>query len=75
MILILSIIALAFSIIGNLLVNYKKKMGFIIWTVSNVFWIVINILGSPNYPQIIMYLIYVGLNLQGYKNWSEEQVK
>ena len=73
MILVLSIIALVFSIIGNLLVNYKKKMGFIIWTVSNVFWIAVNVLGNPNYPQVVMYLVYAGLNLQGYKNWSDKQ--
>ena len=71
MILMLSIVALVFSIIGNLLVNYKKKIGFIIWIISNVFWVAINILGTPNYPQIIMYLIYVGLNIQGYVNWSK----
>lgn len=66
-----STIALILSLIGNILVNYKKKIGFVIWIISNVFWVVVNMLGNPNYPQIIMYLIYVGLNMQGYMNWSK----
>ena len=70
MILALSIIALIFSLVGNILVNFKKKLGFIIWTVSNVFWIVVNFVGDMNYPQVIMYLVYAGLNMQGYVNWS-----
>ena len=73
MILTLSIIALILSLTGNILVNFKKKLGFIIWISSNVFWIIINFMGDVNYPQVIMYLIYVGLNIQGYINWSRKK--
>ena len=73
MILTLSIIALIFSLVGNILVNFKKKLGFIIWTVSNVFWIVVNFIGDMNYPQVIMYLVYAGLNVQGYVSWSRSR--
>ena len=73
MILTLSIIALILSLVGNILVNYKNKLGFIIWISSNVFWIVVNFLGDVNYPQVIMYLIYVGLNVEGYMNWSKKK--
>ena len=77
MILTLSIIALVLSLVGNVLVNYKKKLGFIIWISSNVFWIAINFLGDVNYPQVIMYVIYAILNVQGYINWrkSEYEIK
>jgi nicotinamide riboside transporter PnuC len=71
MILALSIIALILSLTGNILVNYKKKLGFIIWISSNIFWIVVNFVGDKNYPQVIMYLIYAALNVQGYINWSK----
>ena len=73
MILTLSIIALALSLVGNILVNYKNKLGFIIWISSNIFWIVVNFMGDVNYPQVIMYLIYAGLNVQGYINWSRKK--
>ena len=75
MILTLSIIALILSLIGNILVNYKKKLGFIIWISSNVFWIAVNFLGDVNYPQVIMYVIYAGLNVQGYINWRKGEKK
>ena len=73
MILTLSIIALILSLIGNILVNYKKKLGFIIWISSNVFWIIVNFLGDVNYPQVIMYIVYAILNVQGYINWSKNK--
>ena len=73
MILTLSIIALILSLVGNILVNYKKKLGFVIWISSNVFWIAVNFLGDVNYPQVIMYLIYAVLNVQGYINWSKKK--
>ncbi len=73
MILALSIIALIFSLVGNILVNFKKKLGFIIWTISNVFWIVVNFIGDMNYPQVIMYLVYAGLNVWGFINWRKSE--
>ena len=77
MILTLSIIALILSLVGNILVNYKKKLGFVIWISSNVFWIIVNFLGDVNYPQVIMYIVYAILNVQGYINWrkSEYEIK
>ena len=73
MILTLSIIALVLSLVGNILVNYKRKLGFIIWISSNVFWIVVNFMGEMNYPQVIMYIVYAILNVQGYINWSKNK--
>ena len=58
---------------GRINIESKKKLGFIIWISSNVFWIVVNFMGDVNYPQVIMYLIYVGLNVQGYINWSKKK--
>ena len=75
MILTLSIIALVLSLVGNILVNYKKKLGFVIWISSNVFWIVVNFMGDVNYPQVIMYIVYAILNVQGYINWSKSEKK
>ena len=73
MILTLSIIALILSLVGNILVNYKKKLGFVIWISSNVFWIIVNFMGDVNYPQVIMYIIYAILNIQGFINWSKKK--
>jgi nicotinamide riboside transporter PnuC len=67
---ILSIIALLLSITGNILINHKKKFGFIIWIISNVFWITINFRSTPNYPQVLMYVVYVFINWDGFIKWK-----
>ncbi len=67
---IISTIALLLSLLGNILINFKKKIGYIIWIASNIAWIAVNLISTqPNYPQIIMYLVYIVLNLQGYIHW------
>lgn len=70
---ILSVIALILSLGGNLLVNFKRKTGFIIWSISNIFWIIVNFIGVPNVSQIIMYVIYFGLNIHGFINWKNKE--
>ena len=70
-----SIAALVLSLLGNLLVNLQNRIGFVIWIISNVFWIVVNFLGTPNYPQILMYLCYIILNTQGFLYWKKKNNK
>lgn len=70
---IFSIISLVLSLSGNLLINYKKKIGFWIWIASDISWIVVNFLGKPNYPQILMYIIYIIINIDGVIRWSKSK--
>ena len=70
---IFSVISLFLSLGGNLLINYKKKIGFWIWIASDITWIIVNFLGKPNYSQIIMYLIYIGININGIINWTKNK--
>ena len=69
---ILSITALILSLAGNLLINYKKRIGFIVWLLSNILWIAVNLLGKPNVSQIIMFIVYIGFNVHGFLNWRQE---
>ena len=73
MVLILSIIALILSLIGNVLVNLKYKMGFIVWSVANIFWIIVNIISNLNIPQILMFITYLGLNIHGFILWNRKE--
>ena len=52
---ILSLIATVSSITGNIFINHKRKVGFIIWAVANVIWILVNCMGELNYPQICIF--------------------
>lgn len=57
------------------MVNFKKRSGFIVWGLSNIAWIVVNLIGPINVPQIIMYLVYIGLNTQGFILWRHKDKK
>lgn len=70
---ILSINALILSLAGNLLINYKKRIGFIVWLLSNILWIAVNLIGKPNISQIIMFVVYIGFNVHGFLNWRKRQ--
>lgn len=72
-IVVLSIIALILSLTGNILVNLKHKTGFVIWSVSNIFWILVNFIGTLNIPQILMFTAYIGLNIHGFIMWSKKE--
>lgn len=69
----LSILSLILSLTGNILVNYKMRYGFIVWIASNFSWIAVNLVGETNWPQIIMFVIYAGLNVQGFIIWSKKK--
>ena len=69
----LSILSLILSLTGNILVNYKQRYGFIVWISSNISWIAVNFVGETNWPQIIMFVIYAGLNVQGFIIWSKKK--
>ena len=70
---IFSVLSLILALSGNLLINYKKKIGFFIWIASDITWIIVNFLGKPNYPQILMYLIYIIINIDGVIRWSKNK--
>lgn len=68
----ISNIALALSLGGNIFINYKKRIGYIIWIVGNFAWITVNFVsGFPNYQQIAMYLVYSVLNIHGFIKWGK----
>ena len=72
---IFSIISLILSLSGNLLINHKRKIGFYIWIASDITWIIVNFLGKPNYPQILMYIVYMIINIEGIIRWSKNKNK
>ena len=71
---ILSILTAVLDIGGKILINYKKKSGFIVWTVSNTLWIYI-VLASPvvNYGMLILFSAYICINFHGLYKWNKEE--
>lgn len=72
---VLSVIALVLSLTGNILINYKKRIGYIVWISSNIAWIAVNVTGQFNVPMVIMYVVYMILNIQGFILWGRNNKK
>ena len=73
MILILSALAAFFSILGNLLIAFKKRIAFLIWIIGNLLWIWESIVDSLNVPLIVMNATYLFLNLLSYREWRKNK--
>lgn len=73
MVLILSILAMLSSLGGNILIMFKKKSGWIVWILGNLLWILINFLGTLNVPMVIMYLVYIIINIMGFIEWKRKE--
>ena len=71
--LILSILAASFSVLGNVLIAFKKRIAFLIWIIGNLFWIGESIIDSLNIPLIAMNGIYLALNLISFREWSKNK--
>lgn len=66
-------IALILSVLGNILITGKKKVGFIVWIAGNCIWIYTNIQKGDNLQQNIMFGLYIVLNIVGYINWNRKE--
>lgn len=72
MILFLSILGMLFSLGGNILIIFKKKSGWLAWIVGNILWIVINFIDVLNIPMVLMYVVYMIINIFGYIKWYKK---
>ena len=70
---ILSSIAVILSLLGQYLVAKKKRSIFIIWGVSNIIWILVDIMEYTNWHQIFMYFVFILLNINGWVNWKKDE--
>ena len=69
---IVSFVALVLSLAGNTLINFRKRIGFPVWIASNVAWIAVNLMGTPNWSQIAMFVVYMALNVHGWISWGRK---
>ena len=71
LILVLSILGAIFSLGGNILIMLKKRSGWIAWIIGNILWIMTNFLSVINWPMVIMYLVYMIINIIGFFRWKK----
>ena len=72
---VLSIFGLVSTISGNILINYRRKIGFLVWIIGNILWILVNVFGTFNLYMVIMYVLYAILNVDGWIKWGKIQKK
>ena len=70
---IISWIATGGSLFGQILINKRNKLAFPVWITSNLLWIVVNIIGTFNLANVIMYVVYTIFNISGYINWRKAE--
>ena len=69
----LSIFAMILSLLGNLFITIKNIIGFPIWIISNILWIIVNLQNNPNYSQIIMFIVYAITIIYGWYIWNKKK--
>ena len=72
---VVSFIAMLCSFGGNGLINFKRKSGYVVWIVSNVLWVAVNLMSQPNACQIAMFIGYAAFNVHGWLKWTAEEKK
>jgi len=60
------------SIIGVILNIYKNKWCFILWAITNFFWVVIDY-QQGLYAQAFLFTVYFVLALWGLYRWKKEE--
>lgn len=71
MVLILSIIGSLLSLGGNIFIAKKNRIGWILWLIGNVVWITVNFIGTMNIPMVLMYVVYMIINIVGFIKWGQ----
>ena len=73
MVLTLSILGSIFSLGGNILIALKKKSGWLAWIVGNILWIAVNVIDTMNVPMVVMYCVYMVINVIGFIKWYKAE--
>ena len=73
MITILSTLGAILSLGGNIAIAKKKKIGWLIWIAGNIAWIGVNLLGEFNLSMVLMYVVYLGINIKGFIDWNKQE--
>ena len=72
-VLLVSILGSVFSLGGNVLIMMKKKSGWITWIIGNLLWIIYNFLSEFNLPMVLMYVVYMVINIIGFLKWKRSE--
>ncbi|HCC07978.1 MAG TPA: hypothetical protein DEP72_07490 [Clostridiales bacterium] len=58
------------SILGQVLINRKQVSAYYYWIIGCLLWGIIGIV-TKNYALLTMYVIYLGLDVEGLYHWKK----
>jgi len=64
-------LAMTLSLYGAYLLGNKKEIGFIVFAVSNVIWIVLGLFFMSSFGMALGNLAFCLINLRGYIAWTK----
>jgi len=67
-------IAVPLSILGNILVARKRIEGFVIWIISNIFWVYVGV-KSKLWGMAALFIAYSLINLYAILFWKRKKGK
>jgi hypothetical protein len=68
-------IASFITMVNVWLLGEQNKYGWVVGMAGNVLWVVYSLWLTWQIPLAILNVVFLGLNIRGYKNWSEEEVE
>lgn len=64
-------LAISLSLYGAYLLGNKLKIGFVIFALSNVFWIILGVFFMKSYGMALGNFAFLLLNVRGYIHWNK----
>ena len=64
-------LAISLSLYAAYILGNKQKIGFVIFAVSNIFWIILGLFFMASYGMALGNLAFMLLNIRGYIHWNK----
>ena len=64
-------LAISLSLYGAYLLGNKLKIGFVVFAISNVFWIILGVFFMASYGMALGNFAFLLLNIRGYMHWNK----
>ncbi|WP_394176051.1 hypothetical protein [Thalassotalea litorea] len=68
-------LAMALSLYAAYLLGNKQKLGFIIFAISNVFWITLGVFFMSSYGMAVGNFAFLLVNIRGFIYWNKANIK
>ena len=68
-------LAMALSLYAAYLLGNKQKLGFIVFAISNVFWVLLGLFFMSSYGMAIGNFAFLLINVRGFIHWNKATFK